>query len=50
MSIRLRMGVMPWEKELDCIDIQGTEAEKKMFYTSMYHTMINQTISFSYLY
>ena len=30
-----------WEKELSCIDIEGTTDQKKMFYTSMYHTMIN---------
>ncbi|MBR0300302.1 MAG: GH92 family glycosyl hydrolase [Bacteroidales bacterium] len=33
-----------WEKELGCISIQGSEAEKKMFYTSLYHTMINPSI------
>ena len=33
-----------WEKELACIDIDGTEAEKKMFYTSLYHTMINPSV------
>ena len=33
-----------WEKELSQIDIQGTEAEKKMFYTSLYHTMINPSV------
>lgn len=33
-----------WEKELSCIDISGTEDQKKMFYTSLYHTMINPSI------
>ena len=33
-----------WENELDQIEIQGTEAEKKMFYTSLYHTMINPSV------
>lgn len=33
-----------WEKELDCIEIDGTEAQKQMFYTSLYHTMINPSI------
>ena len=33
-----------WENELAQIDIQGTEAEKKMFYTSLYHTMINPSV------
>ena len=30
-----------WEKELSCIDIEGTDDQKAMFYTSLYHTMIN---------
>ena len=33
-----------WEKELETIEIEGTEAEKKMFYTSLYHTMINPSV------
>jgi len=33
-----------WERELSCVDIEGTEAEKKMFYTSLYHTMINPSV------
>ena len=33
-----------WEKELACIDIDGSEAEKTMFYTSLYHTMINPSV------
>lgn len=33
-----------WEKELSQMEIDGTEAEKKMFYTSLYHTMINPSI------
>lgn len=33
-----------WEKELDIIDIQGSEEEKTMFYTSLYHTMINPSV------
>ncbi len=33
-----------WEKELSCIDIQGSEEEKTMFYTSLYHTMINPSV------
>ena len=33
-----------WERELACIDIDGTEAEKTMFYTSLYHTMINPSV------
>ena len=33
-----------WEKELSEIEIQGTEDQKKMFYTSLYHTMINPSV------
>ena len=33
-----------WEKELSQIDIEGTDDEKKMFYTSLYHTMINPSV------
>lgn len=33
-----------WEKELSQIDVQGTEDEKRMFYTSLYHTMINPSV------
>ena len=33
-----------WEKELSQMEIEGTDAEKKMFYTSLYHTMINPSV------
>ena len=33
-----------WEKELAVIDCQGTEDQKAMLYTSLYHTMINPSI------
>ena len=33
-----------WEKELSVIDVEGTDDEKKMFYTSLYHTMINPSV------
>jgi len=33
-----------WEKELSCIKIKGSEDEKEMFYTSLYHTMINPSV------
>jgi len=33
-----------WEKELSIIDVEGTDDQKKMFYTSMYHTMINPSV------
>lgn len=33
-----------WEKELSCIDAQGSEDQKAMIYTSLYHTMINPSI------
>lgn len=33
-----------WEKELSCIDMEGTEDQRAMIYTSLYHTMINPSI------
>ena len=33
-----------WEKELAVIDCQGTEDQKAMLYTSLYHTMINPSV------
>lgn len=33
-----------WEKELSAIRIEGTRAQKTMFYTSLYHTMINPSV------
>ncbi len=33
-----------WEKELEVIDVQGNEDHKTMFYTSLYHTMINPSV------
>ena len=33
-----------WEKELEVIDVEGDEDKKTMFYTSLYHTMINPSV------
>lgn len=33
-----------WEDELSCIEMSGSEDQKKMFYTSLYHTMINPSV------
>jgi predicted alpha-1,2-mannosidase len=33
-----------WAKELDVIDVEGDEDKKTMFYTSLYHTMINPSV------
>ena len=33
-----------WNRELDCFQIEGTEDQKAMFYTSFYHTMINPSV------
>ena len=33
-----------WEKELAVIDCQGTQDQKAMLYTSLYHTMINPSV------
>ncbi|HVS92198.1 MAG TPA: GH92 family glycosyl hydrolase [Mucilaginibacter sp.] len=37
-------GQQQWEQELHKIVIEGSQAEKENFYTSMYHAMINPTI------
>ena len=37
-------GQAQWEKELHKIVIDGSQADKENFYTSMYHAMINPTI------
>ena len=33
-----------WEKELSVFEVDGTEDQKAMFYTSLYHTMINPSV------
>lgn len=33
-----------WEEELSVMDVEGTEDQKTMFYTSLYHTMINPSV------
>ena len=33
-----------WQRELSTIQIEGTEDQKAMFYTSFYHTMINPSV------
>ena len=33
-----------WNRELDCFQVEGTENQKAMFYTSLYHTMINPSV------
>ena len=33
-----------WNKELSVIEAQGTEDQKAMLYTSLYHTMINPSV------
>lgn len=33
-----------WNKELSVIEIEGNEDQKTMFYTSLYHTMINPSV------
>ena len=29
-----------WEKQLGKIEVKGTEVQKEIFYTALYHTMI----------
>lgn len=33
-----------WENELKVIDVEGDDDKKTMFYTSLYHTMINPSV------
>ena len=33
-----------WEKELGCIACEGTDSEKRRFYTALYHTLINPSV------
>lgn len=33
-----------WEKELSVFEVEGSEDQKSMFYTSLYHTMINPSV------
>ena len=33
-----------WERELSAIKVEGTEDQRAMFYTSLYHTMINPSV------
>ena len=33
-----------WDKELSMFTVEGTEDQKAMFYTSLYHTMINPSV------
>lgn len=33
-----------WEKELDCIELDADEDTKAIFYTALYHTMINPSV------
>lgn len=33
-----------WAKELACADVEGDDEKKTMFYTSLYHTLINPSV------
>ena len=33
-----------WQRELSAVKIEGSEDQKTMFYTSLYHTMINPSV------
>lgn len=33
-----------WNEKLEQFEIEGTEDQKAMFYTSLYHTMINPSV------
>ncbi len=36
----VQLAKKAWNKELSCIDIEGTERQKKIFYTGLYHLFI----------
>ena len=37
-------AVQQWTKELTGLEIEGTDDQKALFYTSLYHTMINPSV------
>ena len=39
-----RLTQQKWEKELGCIQMDGDEDTKAVFYTALYHTMINPSV------
>lgn len=39
-----RQTQLKWEKELGCIQMDGDEDAKAVFYTALYHTMINPSV------
>lgn len=39
-----RQTQQKWEKELGCIQMDGDEDTKAVFYTALYHTMINPSV------
>ncbi len=40
----VREASRSWEEKLHAFEIDGTEDQKEMFYTSLYHTMINPSV------
>jgi len=38
------MAAQEWDKALGRFEVEGTESEKTMFYTSVYHTLINPSV------
>lgn len=40
----VREAAESWNRELASIEVQGTEDQRAMFYTSFYHTMINPSV------
>lgn len=40
----VREASQEWNKQLQAFEVEGTSDEKAMFYTSLYHTMINPSI------
>lgn len=40
----VRQAADSWKRQLSSIEVQGTDDQRAMFYTSYYHTMINPSI------
>ena len=38
------MAAQEWDKALGRFEVEGTDSEKTMFYTSVYHTLINPSV------
>lgn len=39
-----RLAAEEWERQLGGFSVEGSDSQKEMFYTSLYHTMINPSV------